>query len=260
MTHYREETDVTPDVRWNDRITYDGTWENNLFNFFQKVAPKLTADLKKPFRLEGMQRIDDTPQHKAVREALVNMIIHSDYQADGGTLKVIKTSSGFSFTNPGILKLPKEEIYKGGTSKPRNPKMQTMLRFVGFGDNAGSGFPAILAAWADAGWPLPELIEDTILDQVTLKLNIISGDAVNVDGTHQEADTTKETTNKTTNKSKILAILETHPDYTAVDIAREIGLTDNGVRYHLDRLKKEGIIRRQGSKKVGHWEIIKPMD
>ncbi len=31
---YREETAVTVDVRWNDRITYDGTWENNLFNFF----------------------------------------------------------------------------------------------------------------------------------------------------------------------------------------------------------------------------------
>ena len=31
---YREETEVTIDVRWNDRITYDGTWENNLFNFF----------------------------------------------------------------------------------------------------------------------------------------------------------------------------------------------------------------------------------
>ena len=41
-------------------------------------------------------------------------------------------------------KLPKEEIYLGGNSKARNPKMQTMLRMVGFGDNAGSGFPAIL--------------------------------------------------------------------------------------------------------------------
>ena len=31
---YRNESEVTVDVRWNDRITYDGTWENNLFNFF----------------------------------------------------------------------------------------------------------------------------------------------------------------------------------------------------------------------------------
>ena len=57
---YRNESQVTADIRWNDRITYDGTWENNLFNFFMKVTPKLTEDLKKPFKLEGIQRIDET--------------------------------------------------------------------------------------------------------------------------------------------------------------------------------------------------------
>ena len=40
-------------------------------------------------------------------------------------------------------KLPLEEIYQGGNSKSRNPHMQPILRMVGFGDNAGSGFPMI---------------------------------------------------------------------------------------------------------------------
>ena len=43
---YRNESAVTADIRWNDRITYDGTWENNLFNFFMKVTPKLTGSGK----------------------------------------------------------------------------------------------------------------------------------------------------------------------------------------------------------------------
>jgi hypothetical protein len=170
---YRNETEVTVDVRWNDRITYDGTWENNLFNFFSKVTPKLTEDLPKPFKLEGMQRIDETPVHKAVREAFVNLIIHADYLMDAGTLKVIKRNKSFEFTNPGILKLPIEDIFRGGNSKPRNPHMQTMLRMVGFGDNAGSGFPTILATWEKEGWVEPQLIEDTRLNQVTLVLNMM---------------------------------------------------------------------------------------
>lgn len=170
---YRNETEVTVDVRWNDRITYDGTWENNLFNFFSKVTPKLTEDLPKPFKLEGMQRIDETPVHKAVREAFVNLIIHADYLMDAGTLKVIKKNKSFEFTNPGILKLPIEDIFRGGNSKPRNPHMQTMLRMVGFGDNAGSGFPTILATWKKEGWVEPELIEDTRLNQVTLVLKMV---------------------------------------------------------------------------------------
>ena len=74
------------------------------------MTPKLTEDLKKPFVLKGMQRIEDTPVHKAIREAFVNMIIHSDYRMDAGALKIIKNSNGFSFSNPGNLKLPREQI------------------------------------------------------------------------------------------------------------------------------------------------------
>ena len=165
---YRNETMVTADVRWNDRITYDGTWVNNLFNFFMKVTPKLTEDLEKPFTLKGIQRIDETPVHKAV----VNLIIHTDYLMDAGVLKVIKRNKSFEFTNPGILKLPIEDIYRGGNSKSRNPHMQAMLRMVGFGDNAGSGFPTILNTWKEEGWVQPELIEDTILNQVILVLKM----------------------------------------------------------------------------------------
>ena len=132
-----------------------------------------TADLKKSFKLEENQQIDDTPVHKAIREAFVNLIIHSDYLLDAVTLKIIKTADDFEFTNPGILKLPIDEIFKGSNSKPRNPHMQTMLRMVGFGDNAGSGFPTILYVWNGEGWVKPELNEDTRLNQVTLTLKMV---------------------------------------------------------------------------------------
>ena len=140
----------------------------------------MTEDLKKPFKLEGIQRIDETPVHKAVREGLVNMIIHADYLMDAGVLKVIKKKDSFEFTNPGILKLPLEDIYRGGNSKSRNPHMQTMLRMVGFGDNAGSGFPTILNTWKNEGWVKPELIEDTNLNQVTLVMKMEERENENV--------------------------------------------------------------------------------
>ena len=181
MMDYRDESQATSEMRWYDRVTYDGTWENNLFNFFMKVSPKLTADLKKPFVLENQQRIDDTPIHKAIREAFVNMIIHSDYLLDAGTLKIIKKQDEYAFTNPGNLKLSVEEIYKGGNSKSRNPSMQLMLRMVGFGDNAGSGIPTILGAWKQADWIEPELYEDTQLNQVTLTLKTLASWTKSVD-------------------------------------------------------------------------------
>lgn len=174
MMDYRDESHATNDMRWGDRVTYDGTWENNLFNFFMKVSPKLSADLKKPFVLDNQQRVDDTPIHKAIREAFVNMIIHSDYLLDSGTLKILKKQDEYIFTNPGSLKLSVEEIFKGGNSKSRNPAMQLMLRMVGFGDNAGSGIPTILNTWKEADWVEPNLYENTHLNQVTLTLKTLA--------------------------------------------------------------------------------------
>ncbi len=46
---YRERPTNSIADRWTDRLTPDGTWVPNLFQFFQKVYPKLTADLKLPF-------------------------------------------------------------------------------------------------------------------------------------------------------------------------------------------------------------------
>ncbi len=170
---YIDKTDLVGDSRWSDRLTYDGMWENNLYNFFTRVIPKLTTDLKRPFRLDGMERIDDTSVHKAIREGLTNMIIHADFFVTG-VLKVEKYDREFVFSNPGSLKLPIEDIMSGGNSKARNPRIQNMLRMIGYGDNIGSGYPTILNTWKEENWRSPMLLDRTELRQVDLVLPMIS--------------------------------------------------------------------------------------
>ena len=137
------------------------------------VMPKLVSGIKHPFNLQGMARNDDTAIHKAIREAVVNMLIHSDYQITG-VLSIVKEDKSYCFSNPGSLKLPIRAIYEGGHSVARNPRIQTMLRMIGYGDNIGSGFPTILSARGDENWRKPDLSQDEELHQVTLKLWMIS--------------------------------------------------------------------------------------
>ena len=120
-----------------------------------------------------MVRVDDTPIHRAIREAVVNMLIHSDYLITG-ILKIVKRDNGFTFSNPGNLKLPVQDIYEGGHSVARNPRLQTMFRMIGYGDNIGSGFPTILSAWGEENWRKPDLRQNEELHQVELHLWMIS--------------------------------------------------------------------------------------
>lgn len=101
------------------------------------------------------------------------MMIHADYLTTG-ILKIVKTDQGFSFSNPGSLKLPVHSIYEGEHSVARNPKIQAMFRMIGYGDNIGSGFPTILGAWGEENWRKPDLSQSEELHEVTLKLWMIS--------------------------------------------------------------------------------------
>ena len=62
----------------------------------------------------------------------------------------------------------------GGNSKARNPRIQNMLRMIGYGDNIGSGYPTILKVWKEENWRKPTLLDRTELRQVDLTLPMIS--------------------------------------------------------------------------------------
>lgn len=170
---YLKMVNVDEDLRYNERFTIDGRWESNLFNFFTIVINKLSEDIPIPFKLNGITRIDDTSVHRAIREAFVNAIVHGDYSVQG-TLRIKKFKDRFEFYNPGCLKIPVADIYKGGTSKCRNPFIQKMFRMIGFGENIGSGFFKILKAWKEQQWAVPILEENFATNEVVLKLNMIS--------------------------------------------------------------------------------------
>lgn len=65
--------------------------------------------------------------------------------------------------------------------------------------------------------------------------------------------TTKKTTEKTT--EKIIAIVKAMPDVTLAELAEATGLSVDGVRWNIRKLKDANRIRRIGPDKGGHWEI-----
>lgn len=168
---YQEQAPGAP--RWLDRVTPDASWSGNVFDFYRRVYPRLTADLKVPFQLVDDRRVDETDVHKALREALVNTLVHADYNGSI-PIRIIKSPGSFDFRNPGLLRIPADEIYRGGTSDCRNRRLQTMFQHVGAAEKAGTGFSAILQAWAEQSWLQPRLTDHETLEAVELKLRVTS--------------------------------------------------------------------------------------
>ncbi|MBA2670203.1 MAG: putative DNA binding domain-containing protein [Gemmatimonadetes bacterium] len=174
LLDYQERTGSDPRVRWDHRITTDGTWSGNLFDFYRRVYLKLTEDLRVPFRLgTGSQRVDETAVHEALREALVNTLIHADHRQSVGIL-VVKHLDRFEFRNPGRLRIPRSLALQGGTSDCRNRNLQKMFQMIGAGEQAGSGVPRILEAWHEQHWRAPLLEENLEPEQTTLRLTMVS--------------------------------------------------------------------------------------
>ncbi len=149
---YRERLSNDPQVRWTDRIWPDGTWVANLFQFFERVYPRLVVDLKIPFQFTSQrpgettttpspdlfQRHDETIIHEGIREALVNSMIHADFRGQGGII-IERFRDRLEFSNPGTLLLGIEQVLKGGVSECRNKTLQSMFGMLGYGEKAGSG-------------------------------------------------------------------------------------------------------------------------
>jgi len=173
MLDYQERPEPKTEPRWIDRVTTDGTWSGNVFDFYRRVIRKLTTDLKVPFMLKGDLRKDDTPVHEGLREALVNTLIHADYSGRVSVL-VVKRPDLFGFRNPGNMRVPIENAIQGGISDCRNRGLQFMFRHAGLGEQAGSGIPKIYRNWNKQHWRAPLLYENDQMDQTLLELRMAS--------------------------------------------------------------------------------------
>ena len=247
--------------RWSDRICPDGYWEANLFQFFYRAYAKLIQPLPVPFQLEGVQRVDETSAHKAIREALVNTLVHTNYRVMGSTLIKIEPER-IIMRNPGRMLITVEEYYAGSHSVCRNPVLQNMFRFLGFGEKAGSGADIIAQGWADNHWARPVITEYlTRSDYTELVLNLKEmKEALTVNTTETTTKSTTETTTESTTEStteRILEIIKNNPKITNREIAEMLGLTEDGVFYHTKKLRMKGRIRRIDGDFGGHWEILK---
>lgn len=68
----------------------------------------------------------------------------------------------------------------------------------------------------------------------------------------KSGNTTRETV-----REDIIMLMKEYPEITAKEMAIQLHVTEDGIRFHIKNMKKEGILKRIGSTKKGEWEVLK---
>ena len=250
---------LDPSIRWTDRLqSGSGDWTGNLFDFFFRVYGKLVKDVKVPFKLEGVVRIDDTPVHKAIREALANCLVNTDFYLPRGVV-IKKDADSIIMENPGSIRTGKRQMLKGGISDPRNKALMKMLNMIGIGERAGSGVPDIYSVWADQGWIAPEVIEEYAPDRTILKLSFVNAETKKVTEKSDRKKVTeksdrKKVTEKTeTQKAQILSRMQPYVEYKVEEAAGWLNVGRTRARTLLKLLVADGKISETGATKMKRY-------
>ena len=251
---YREMLD--PTIRWTDRLySSSGEWSGNLCDFYFRVYNKIIKDVKTPFVMEGGDRIDDTPVHKALREALANCLINADYYGARGVV-IKKDTERIVFENPGYIRTGKVQMRKGGESDPRNKTLMKMFNLINIGERSGSGVPLIFNTWEEQGWKEPVIEEGFDPDRTSLLLEFIEKQAKKTSEENKRRKQAKKTSEESRRRKqakkaseenkrrktydhmkKIQKYLEENREAKTKDIAEYLGLSPARTRAILTEME-----------------------
>ena len=146
----------------NHDLLFQDIIETNIFDMADKVMETLKAKyLIRPISYKRLERMEPLEYPEAaLREAILNAIIHKDYSSTYTFLRVY--DDRLHIWNPGILpeELTVEELKKDHSSYPRNRNIGNVFFKAGYIESWGRGTNKIIDACREAGLPEPIIEEE----------------------------------------------------------------------------------------------------
>ena len=166
----------------------------------------------------------------AVREAIVNAVVHTDYSQRGAPIRISIFDDRMEVENPGLLPfgLSLEDLPLG-VSKLRNRVLGRVFHELGLVEQWGSGVQRMISACRDDGLAAPVWEEIGFRVRVTLRAEVVRPAKLDP----------KDRT--------ILDLLKGREGHGTRDIAEAIGLTTRSTRTRLARLVERGLVREVGT-------------
>ncbi len=230
--------------------------KDDLLIQFNEAVAFLKKHLNVRSEIRGFDRSDiyEIPLD-ALREAVVNAIVHRNYTINGTSIYVRIFDDRVEIENPGGLPngITKRDFAK--SSVRRNPIIADLFNRMGKVERMGSGIDRMRNLMRDAGLKEPVFEMDEFFRVTFYRDPRYSLKADSFEKVRATSEKTRGNTREKT-REKIIRSLKANPEITMERLAEIVGISSKGVEWQINKLKEDGVIRRIGPAKGGHWEIV----
>jgi len=226
-----------------------------------------TKYLKAYIRYEGINRVEQFLFPKeAVREALLNSIVHKDY-ASSIPIQIRIYEDKIIIWNEG--ELPEnwtvETLRKSHPSKPFNPDIANVFFRAGLIESWGRGIEKIETECKNIGLPPPkydyssssfkiEINAKSAFEQIKVQHDF-SSDAKDDITSGANGGANGGAKYLTDRQNEVLDLIKQNPRIAYRELAEKLGINNSAAQGHIKALKSKGVIERDGGTR-GYWKII----
>jgi ATP-dependent DNA helicase RecG len=245
-------------------VLYKGTEKLNILdkkdfygNIIQNIEDAIMfvkRHINIEYKIENLRReeIPEIPDI-ALREAIVNAVCHRDYFEKGASVMIEIFDDRVEISNPGGLPSGLNAKEFGTKSVVRNPVIASLLNRADYIEQIGTGINRIKNSVKERGQGSVEfyynhffVVTFTKTKKVTERVGEKVGKRVGE----------KVGKSLTKNQRLIIKSMVGNPNISAKDLSDIIGISKRKIEENISKLKKKELIKRIGSPRGGHWEII----
>lgn len=211
-----------------------------LIDFIETYNKSFTI-IQSPTRIEK-QLFDSI----ALREALINAMVHSDYTYENSPSFRIFDNRIEIISVGGLPEGIEKEEFLSGYMSPKNPPLMKVFRDLKLVEHMGTGIIRILEKYDPSVFSFssnfikvslpffsPDKTEDTTSNSLSANINI------------------------TERQLKIINLIQSKPGLTQEKMAQLLNVSRYTIIRDLKELSKNGIVSKNGTNKPGSWQVIK---
>jgi len=243
--------------RYDDRLMV-GT---NLIEAYDQLIDFISRHTLDRFFLVDNQRV--SVRSWIARELVSNILVHREY-SKGFLAKVVVENERLYAENWNRSNRYGRINPEDFTPDAKNPLLAWFFVNIGRADWMGSGIRNLYKYTKIYSGGEPELIEGDIFKTiipiksetnglVELRKETTQDEQANE---HVNEHVNEQTNEHVNRKAAIIAALKDNPKLTFKQIAEKANISYTTARREMDALREKGIIKRIGSDKSGHWEVI----